>query len=357
MANKPIKSIKYPGLSDTYTFAQIDTTLSQIGKAADAQAVGNKFTEVFATAGKAFPTDTLTGDIVNFTDGADDIPMKSVVVNIEPVQSGSGDPSPDNVRPISGLTGANVVRTGKNLLNSNYSAYQINYNYAYMNGVVPEGQTARFTFIDKDTSVDVSGAYIGFQVGLSEQRTSPTGYNWVLSDGQLQSNMTNVKNGVIYSGVFIFPNTEETFDAIFSRWDIMVELGSTATDYSPYTGNTYSITFPTEAGTVYGGTLDVTSGTLTVDMGFIASYNGETLPSEWISDRDKYVAGTTPTTGAQVCYKLSQAVVYTLTHTEINSLLGDNNVWADAGNTEVTYRADTAKYIDKKIAEVINALS
>ena len=69
------------------------------------------------------------------------------------------------------------------------------------------------------------------------------------------------------------------------------------------------------------------------------------------------MAGTTPTTGAQVCYKLSQAVVYTLTPTEINSLLGDNNVWADAGDTEVTYRADTAKYIDKKIAEVINALS
>lgn len=44
MANKPIKSIKYPGLSDTYTFAQIDTTLSQSGHAADAKKTGDAIT-------------------------------------------------------------------------------------------------------------------------------------------------------------------------------------------------------------------------------------------------------------------------------------------------------------------------
>ena len=42
MANKPFKSIKYPGLSDTYTFAQIDTTLSQSGQAADSKVVGDE---------------------------------------------------------------------------------------------------------------------------------------------------------------------------------------------------------------------------------------------------------------------------------------------------------------------------
>jgi hypothetical protein len=57
------------------------------------------------------------------------------------------------------------------------------------------------------------------------------------------------------------------------------------------------------------------------------------------------------------CYELATPITYQLTPTEIKSILGDNNVWADAGNTEVTYRADTTKYIDKKIAEVINALS
>ena len=36
-------------------------------------------------------------------------------VKIEPVQSGSGDPSPTNVRPITGHTEASVQRVGKNL--------------------------------------------------------------------------------------------------------------------------------------------------------------------------------------------------------------------------------------------------
>ena len=61
--------------------------------------------------------------------------------------------------------------------------------------------------------------------------------------------------------------------------------------------------------------------------------------------------------GVMAIFKLKEYVVYTLTPTEIKSLLGDNNVWVDCGNTEVTYRADTKLYIDKKIAEVINALS
>lgn len=42
------------------------------------------------------------GNIITFNDGAD-APLNELVCNIEPVQSGSGDPSPTNVRPISGF--------------------------------------------------------------------------------------------------------------------------------------------------------------------------------------------------------------------------------------------------------------
>lgn len=41
MANVPLKSIKFPGLSDTYTVPQIDNTLATAGKAADAKAAGD----------------------------------------------------------------------------------------------------------------------------------------------------------------------------------------------------------------------------------------------------------------------------------------------------------------------------
>jgi hypothetical protein len=56
----------------------------------------------------------------------------------------------------------------------------------------------------------------------------------------------------------------------------------------------------------------------------------------------------------QVVYELAAPVTYQLTPTEVDSLLGENNFWHDAnGNTTAVYRADTALYIAKKIAEAV----
>lgn len=57
---------------------------------------------------------TATGNPVSFVTNLEK-ELTGLIVGIEPVQSGSGDPSPENVRPITGWTGANVYRTGKNL--------------------------------------------------------------------------------------------------------------------------------------------------------------------------------------------------------------------------------------------------
>ena len=61
----------------------------------------------------AVNTETLSGSVVTFDNetGADRITGLSV--SIMAVQSGSGDPSPTNIRPITGWTGATVTRTGK----------------------------------------------------------------------------------------------------------------------------------------------------------------------------------------------------------------------------------------------------
>ena len=72
---------------------------------------------------------------------------------------------------------------------------------------------------------------------------------------------------------------------------------------------------------VWGGTLDTTSGELTATDAEIASYAGEALPGEWISDRDVYAAGTTPTAGAQVVYTLAEPVTYQLTQAEVKRAL------------------------------------
>lgn len=44
MANKPLQSIKFPGLSDTYVVPQIDDTLTQPGQVADAKVTGDRIT-------------------------------------------------------------------------------------------------------------------------------------------------------------------------------------------------------------------------------------------------------------------------------------------------------------------------
>ena len=99
-------------------------------------------------------------------------------------------------------------------------------------------------------------------------------------------------------------------------------------------------TYTTTLGrTVYGGTLDVVSGELVVDRGYIASYNGETLPSTWISDRDEYASGTTPTIGAEVVYDLATPQTIQLTPQQVMLLTGNNNVWSD-GEVEMVYSVE-----------------
>jgi len=48
MANKPLKSIKFPGLNDTYTVPEVDATLATTGAAADAKKVGDEISDIKA---------------------------------------------------------------------------------------------------------------------------------------------------------------------------------------------------------------------------------------------------------------------------------------------------------------------
>lgn len=48
MANKPLKSIKFPGLNDTYTVPEVDDTLAVTGAAADAKKVGDEISDIKA---------------------------------------------------------------------------------------------------------------------------------------------------------------------------------------------------------------------------------------------------------------------------------------------------------------------
>ena len=281
-----------------------------------------------------------------FADGAEDMSLKDLKVAIEPVQAGSGDPSPDNVRPISGWTGAKVTRTGKNLCYEtrlNGPANILFFIDKPVSNTITLSATINVATSSNSIYLNVDGTtkgLVGLITGSAGEKQTKT---LTLSDAQMEF----IKNGSKVCLLLYKDGADFTLPT-----DAQVELGSTATSYEPYQGETYPITFPSEAGTVYGGTLDVTNGELVVDRAQVASYNGETLPGKWISDRDVYAAGASPTTGAQVVYELATPITYQLTPLEVSTLLGQNNIWANTGDMSVTYRADTKLYIDNKIAEL-----
>ena len=57
----------------------------------------------------------LSVDIVNFSTSLEKS-LQNLKVYFNPIQEGEGDPSPDNVRPITGWTGINLYHSGKNLV-------------------------------------------------------------------------------------------------------------------------------------------------------------------------------------------------------------------------------------------------
>lgn len=93
---------------------------------------------------------------------------------------------------------------------------------------------------------------------------------------------------------------------------------------------------------VYQGTLDAVRQVIIATMLVIDSYNGETIGEPWISDRDEYVAGTTPSTGAQVAYTLAEPleIPVTVSNLPIKSLSGYNHIESSTGEMTIDYITD-----------------
>ena len=106
--------------------------------------------------------------------------------------------------------------------------------------------------------------------------------------------------------------------------------------------------------TVYGGTLDLTSGVLTITHANIASYNGETIGEPWISSLDEYTEGETPTTGAQVVYTLATPTTTTLTAAQLALVKGYNQLTCNSGDMEITYKASSLDAWKERVNELDN---
>ena len=224
-----------------------------------------------------------------------------------------------NICPISGRTGSSVVSCGKNLL---ISSVTTQYNDTWTTW------GAQLTGNADGTLTLQAGTYT---LSLSESASSLTVSN---ASGTVIANASN-------TNILTFTlTTKQPIKIAYGKsggtntFKAQLEYGSTATAYvAPVTPSQATLTF---GQTVYGGQVDFKTGRVLSEWGYIASYNGETLPSEWISDRDAYEAGTTPTTGAEVAYKLATPTELTLTPAQLTMLKGYNYL---SGDGEITITA------------------
>lgn len=262
---------------------------------------------------------TASGAIASFPDGANNRPVEKLIVNIESSQSG--------------FTGAEIKQTGRNLFN-------------------PQNMEGHYTSIS-DGEYFINSLALLFTVWVDNNRialfSGVSGIQYTVSAKMKCGTATNVGIGFRYSdGTFIVAAAEQRSDS--TDWfytyatsdplktvigigaaygkngtayikDIQMEIGPSSTAYYPFTGNQIAVTFPSEAGTVYNGTLTLNpdrTGTLVINNEPPQTYQ---LTAEQISGI-------------------------------ISTLYGANNIWADAGSVSVDYPADTKLYIDNKIAEL-----
>lgn len=276
------------------------------------------------------PLKTLSGNPITWE--ASDTEYLFPVVSLEPKQAGSGDPSPENVRPISGYDSVTVTRCGKNLLNPEKAAPVSGY---YGMTVTYEDENI-FHIVGKPNNPD--NGNLSFVVAETSDY-SLMGKGLVVTAFSLSGNLTVV-------GAYGLRTSTENLIAIIAylvntvTYDARIQLAvgvENLTTYEPYQGDTYDISLPE---TIYGGTVDAATGVGEKTWGFIASYNGESLPGEWISDRDVYSAGTTPTTGAQVAYKLATPEPFQATGNQpLTSIVGYNTIYTNGDSITLKRKA------------------
>lgn len=337
--------------------------------------------------------ETVSGGIVTFTPNAA-YPLKSCRAIFEPLQSGSGNASPSNVRPITGWTVLNVYRSGKNVIpydvefTDNYfitSSGAVSYNdaYKYTADYLPIAPSTTytcqmerlvasnvafsvamydksFTFVERQVAIRAAESSVGLKTG---QITTP-------------SNVRYIRISVpVYTSVINY----------------QIEVGSTATSYEAFSGRTFPVTWQSEAGTVYGGYVDMISGELVQTYGHKAFTGSETYTdystvavcesvvpqglslsgSDLVCSHGLFSSGAVGWsdsslikfqfdysafgasglselialfqaqdqngTPVQITYKLAEPISYQLTAQKIASLTGMNTVWNNASTTSVTY--------------------
>ena len=341
------------------------------------------------------PTETASGSIVTITDGQSVVPAKSLKVTLEPIQEGSGDPSPSNVRPISGWDEVNVAVTGVNLWDEEWEV-------GAMDSSAGQNVAGSNTIRSKN--------YIPVRGGVTYCRYASENTNVWVRIFQYDADKNYISSSAGYTKTPFTTDSNTAFvrfyaNAVYGNTynhDISINYPSTDHDYHAYQSTTYT----TDLGrTVYGGTLDVVSGELVIDRGITtvgdltwdrisagkfystslkrvikkgsATYGYDNAISDCYEPKsiasmssltnggmsidtggnvqirdDRYETSSefkTAMANATIVYELATPVEYQLTPQQVYLYSGVSNVWSEGGTIEVTYNADIQKYIEKKL--------
>ena len=210
---------------------------------------------VKAVSGKAVE-DTATGNPVTFeTDLAK--PLKSLVANFLPIQSGTGDPSPTNIRPITGWTGVDVWHGGKNLFSTTLEQGAISATNGNDSGSDARVRCVGFIHLSAGkytvSAVGVGQAffYVYDTNGQYIQSESSAGF------ANIPRTLTLVGDRYVRVAFRVSSNNENVTPSDVSN--VQLEVGSSATTYEAQNITKYPVTWSTH-GTIYGGYVDLVTG-------------------------------------------------------------------------------------------------
>ena len=363
-------------------------------------------------ADSTYITGTASGAIATFPDGADGVPVQSLTAEINAVQNLNGYD-----KPWVGGSGKNKywlkseTKRGLTLTANDNGTYTLTGTFnGTSNNTIGNSDEVTLKAGTYILSSGVTSSYYGISVLNSDASTiSGTSYGtdvtftlsadtnvifriYILYNASMGSANVTFRPMLRLSGT---TSDFEPYENIcpISGWDAVNVYVSPTTDAEDGTTTTISL-----GSTIYGGTLDVTNGVLTVDKGYVdlGTLNWQTNGdgdgirefAVVISDKAngitnmmcsalevKNASGTsgykcirgransgnvsvvwdivsvadfkTAVSGYQLVYDLATSQTVTLTPTQVQTVLGENNLWADSGSVSVVYRADT----ETKIAE------
>lgn len=298
---------------------------------------------------KCCPSFAESGSVVT-CDPVEGYPL-NVVSHIEPVQSGSGDSSPENVRPITGWEQVTVWRNGRNLINP--SEYLKSSGNTTLDGDVFTTTTSsggQYLNRYKSAKHHHAGTYTVSIFPLTEK----TYLGIAVYDKATGTQIASLTGASVASGRYkltftatgdfriTIVGTSASYGTFSYR--LQLEAGTTATEYEPYRGEEITLDL---GQTVYGGNLDWKTGLLTITKGNIESYAGEDVPDGWISSTGEL------STGAQVVYPIAEPVTVQLTPQEFLGLSGTNTLYSDTGDTDISGKADPTAVIEKLTNAII----